>query len=215
MTQSKSSSPISRDSLRLELPEFNLIEFVPELSAVEPTQGCSFTLVDNDQALRHASSLLRILCATSVPQNQPGQSIVSSNKHLPWLLDSLEALNEEQKRWRDICAYDPVSLLHQALGLSSSFAGLEHILSHKVDAMIVLISADVAEQTIEDEDEDQSQNLAGKTLALALVHLADASIGKRPIAKLIAAQLLKALDRMSVDGRVQENGDLKVCLPRL
>lgn len=211
MTQFKSSSPISRDSLHLELPEFSLVDLVPGLPAVEPTQGCSFTLIDNDQALRHASSLLRILCATSVPQNQPGQSTLSSNKHLPWLLDSLEALNEEQKRWRDICAYDPVSLLHQALELSSFSSGLDHILSHKVDAMIVLISADVAEQTNEIEDEDQSQNLAGRTLALALVHLANASIGKRPIAKLIAAQLLKSLDRLSADGRVQENSDLKVC----
>lgn len=211
MTQFKSSSPISRDSLHLELPEFNLVDLVNELSAVEPTQGGSFTLVDNDQALRHASSLLRILYATSVPQNQPGQAIVSPNKHIPWLLDSLEALNEEQKRWRDICAYDPVSLLHQALGLSSFSSGLDHILAHKVDAMIVLISADVAEQTNEIEDEDQSQALAGKTLALALVHLANASIEKRPIAKLIAAQLLKSLDRLSTDGRVQADGDLKVC----
>lgn len=183
---------------------------MPELSAVEPTQGCSFTIVDNDQAMRHASSLLRILCAASVSQDQPGQSIVPSNKHLPWLLDSLETLNEEQKRWRDICAYDPVSLLRQALGLSSSTSELEHILSHKVDAMIVLISADVSEQTNEIEDEDQSPDAAGKLLALALVHLANASIGKRPIAKLIAAQLLKSLDRLATDGRVHENGDLKV-----
>lgn len=196
--------------MHLDLPEFNLVDLVPNLSAFGPTQGCSFTLVDNDHALRHASSLLRILCAISVPHNQPGQSIVSSNKHVPWLLDSLEALNEEQKRWRDICPYEPVSLLHQALGLSSSSSGLEHILSHKVDASIVLISADVAEQTIEIQDENQSQNPAGKTLALALVHLANASIGKRPIAKLIAAQLLKSLDRLSTAGHVPEDGDLKV-----
>lgn len=160
--------------------------------------------------MRHASSLLRILCAASVPQNQPGQPTLCSNKHIPWLLDSLETLNEEQKRWRGTCAYAPMSLLRQALALASSTSDLEHILSHKVDAMIVLISADVAEQTNEIEDEDQSPDAAGKLLTLALAHLANASIGKRPIAKLVAAQLLKSIDRLATDGRVDEDGDLKV-----
>lgn len=138
---------------------------------------------------------------------------MSSNKHLPWLLDSLEALNEEQKRWKDICTYTPVFLLEQALGLVYTSSSADHILSHKVDAMIVLISADVAEQTNEVQNEEQSLPPTSKSLALALIHLANASIKRRPIAKLISAQLLKALNRLITNGRVQDNGDLKVRWP--
>lgn len=150
-----------------------------------------------------------------MPENQPGQPIVSYNRHLPWLLDSLEALNEEQKRWRDICAYHPLSLLEQALHLACSSSGVEHILSHKFDAVIVLISADVAEQTNELQDEDSHLPPASKTLALALVHIVNASIKKRPIAKLVAAQLLKPLDRLLADDGIQDGGDLKVRWSRL
>ncbi|KAJ4386405.1 serine/threonine-protein kinase M1 [Gnomoniopsis smithogilvyi] len=209
LTHFKSSFPDTRSTLYLELPEFNLVSLLPELSAVHQSQGCSYTLVDNEQALRHASSLLRILCATSVTENDPGKPIVSSNQHLPWLLDSLGALNEEQKRWKDVCAYNPVSLLEEALGIAYPPSSVDFILSHKVDAMVVLISADVAEQTNEVQDEDANLQSTTKVLALALVHLANASIKKRPIAKLSTAQLLKTLDRLITEGRVQDNGDLK------
>lgn len=191
------------------------MELLPEAPEVDQSQGCSFTLVDNDQALRHASSLLRILCATSVPGKQLGNPFVSSNKHLPWLLDSLEALNEEQKRWSSICAYNPVSFLEQTLDLANSCSSMEHILSQKFDAMIVLIAADVADQINETQNEEQLLPSTSKILTSALVHLADASIKKRPIAKIIAAQLLKVLDKLFTDGRVQDNGDLKVRWSRL
>lgn len=206
----RSSSPESRRSLYLELPESSLVNLLPGLSAVEQSQECTFSLVDKAQALRHTSSLLKILCAASVPEDQPSQPMVSSNKHLPWLADSLEALNEEQKRWKDICAYKPVLLLEQALGLACSSSGIERILSHKIDAMIVLISATAAEQMDEIHFEAQHRSNDRKILALALVHLANASTRKRPIVKLVSAQLLKILDGLVTGGHIEDGGDLKV-----
>lgn len=203
-----------RGSLCLHLPEFSLVQILPDVP--DEAQPNSFVLFDTAHALRHASHLLRILIATIVPEQQLGQTThsgqrsASFDKHLPWLMDSLESLNEEQKRWKDLCAYSPVPLLEEALRLADAVPGVDHILAHKLDVITVLISADVAEQTNESADEAQHPNSPSKTLALALVHLAHASIKRRPIAKLTAAQLLKKLDWLITDGLIQDGGDLKV-----
>lgn len=208
-----------RGSLYLQLPEFSLSNLLPSVTDVDLTQGHTFALLDKAQALRHASYLLRILAAAAVPEQGRKQRSASFDKHLPWLVDSLEALNEEQKRWKDLCTYAPGSLLELTLSLANSVPGVDHILAQKMDAIIVLIAADVAELTNETREMtgDDSHHLgpASKTLALALVHLAHASIKKRPIAKLAAAQLLKKLDWLITDGRIRDGGDLKVRSPML
>lgn len=207
-----SSLPVDdRSSLYLQLPEFNLVHLLPDApDAPDEPQRNSFVLLDKAHALRYASHLLRILSAAILPGKPSGQRSASFDKHLPWLMDSLEALNEEQKRWKDLSAYAPVSLLEQALSLAEAVPGLDHILAHKLDVITVLISADVAEQTDENADGAEKSKSASKTLALALVHLAHSSIKRRPIAKLTAAQLLKKLNWLITDGLIQDDGDLKV-----
>lgn len=199
----------------LQLPEFNLNHLLPGVLDVDLVQQCSFVLTDKTQAIRHASYLLRILVAAIAPGKQLEKKSSFFEQHLPWLMDSLEALNEEQKRWKDSCAYAPASLLEQVLSLASSIPGVDHVLTHKLDATAVMISADVAEQTNETKNGVQQSSSASKTLALALVHLANASIRKRPIAKLVSSQLLKKLDWLVTGGRVLEDGDLKVSSPML
>lgn len=127
-------------------------------------------------------------------------------------MDSLEALNEEEKRWRELRGYNPVALLQQALGLNCLSSGVEQVVSHKLYAMIVFLSADVAEHLDEVFKQNRGAKDTVKVLAMALVQLADAAIKQRPISKLIAAQLLKSLDRVSTEGYSGDHsGDLKVC----
>lgn len=198
-----------RRSLHLQLPEFDVNGLLPVVLDVDQAH-ISFVLLDKIQALRHVSCLLRVLVDAAVPRKKLAQRNTSFDKHLPWLIDSLEALNEEQKRWNNLSAYAPVSILEQALNLVTAVPGIDHILTQKLDAIIVLIAVDVAQQTNETQDGAQRPNPASKTLALALIYLANASIKKRPIAKLVAAQLLKNLNRLIIDGRAQDGGDLKV-----
>lgn len=136
--------------------------------------------------------------------------MVSFNKHLPWLLDSLEALNEEQKRWAGHHDQDPTSLLDLAVSLSQTSLGADRIVLHKLDAIIVLLSAGVVERLSELYDEGQTGKAITRTLALALVHLADAAVRNRPISRLVAAQLLKSLDGLVTEAHVESDRDLRV-----
>jgi hypothetical protein len=140
-----------------------------------------------------------------------GQLVSSSTKHVPWLVDSLEALNEDEKRWKESRGYNPVGLLKQALDLTFLSFGVEQVVSHKLYAMIVLLSADVAERMDELQIQDEGGNDTAKAFAMALVQLADVSTKQRPISKLVAAQLLKPLDRIFTGGHLSNSsGDLKV-----
>lgn len=124
----------------------------------------------------------------------------------------MESLNEEEKRWRELHSHNPVVLLRQALGLTCMSSGVEQAVSHKLYATVVLLSADLAEYLNEPAAQGDSGIDATKVLAMALVKLAAVAIKRRPIAKLVAAQLLKPLDRISIEGHTGDiTGDLKVC----
>lgn len=160
--------------------------------------------------LRHISSLLRILVAAATPETYVNQTSVSFDKHLPWLMDSVEALNDEQRRWEGLFPYSPASLLEQALNMARSIREGDSILTHKLYAAMALIAADVAEQIEESEDQVENLKSANKTLALALVHLAFASLKKRSTGRLAASQLLTNLDWLLSDSSIQADEDLKV-----
>lgn len=208
------SASLDRRGLDLELPRPNLLPtLLPELAGADGIQGGFYSFVDKDHAIRHAACLLKLLCTAALPDKQPRRQIVSFNKHLPWLIDSLEALNDEQKRWRNHCDYAPYVLLDLALEIARSSSSLHPVVSHKLDSIMALLAADVAAPPDDPHDGGKSDGAADRTLAFALVHLADVSITKRPVAKLVTAQLLKPLDRFRTEGQPKDN-DLLVCLPR-
>lgn len=183
------------------------------MPTLEVRRGCSFTLVDKSHAIQHVCSILNILHGAVVAENQSSQHAVSFNKHIPWLIDSLQALNEEQQRWRDRHDYSPVPLLRQALGLTHSSSEVDRVVLHKLDATIVLLSAEVAERPDVLKDEGQNGKIANRTLTLALVHLADISIKQRPVSRLVAAQLLNPLTALLAEAHLRVTEDLQVCLP--
>ncbi|KAF3768709.1 hypothetical protein M406DRAFT_98727 [Cryphonectria parasitica EP155] len=176
------SSFLQSHGLDLALPQQTLLDLLlPHLSGSDGCRGWFYSPVDNSHALRHASCLLNILRAAMVPENQPRKQVLSFNKHLSWLIDSFEVLNEQQKTWRN----------------------------YKLDSIIVLLAADVAEFLGEFYMEAQSADAAtttqtSKTLAFALLHLTDASSNKRPVAKLVTAKLLKLLDRLRVEDHLKD-----------
>lgn len=145
--------------------------------------------------------------AAAIPEQNYGKHIVSFDKHLPWLIDSLEALNEEQQRWTGNGDYGPASLLKKAISLAHHPTGVDQVVLHKLNAIIVLLSADVAEHLSQKIDAGHADE---RTLALALVYLAGVATRQRPISKLIAAQLLKPLDGLIFGTNFQEDGDLRV-----
>ncbi|KAK7740732.1 serine/threonine-protein kinase M1 [Cytospora paraplurivora] len=182
------------------------------LSAVSASgRRCSYVLGDVDHALRHASCLLNILYGATVQEKPPVQLTASFSKHIPWLVDSLEALNEEGKRWRELYGYNPAPHLQHALDLTDLSSGVEQVVTRKLYATAVLLSADTAEHLngllIQDEDETNTS----RTLAMALVRLADIATKQRPISRLVAAQLLKPLERLfTADHLGESSGDLKL-----
>lgn len=180
---------------------------LPGQFVADENQACSFTFVDRDHAIRHADSILDILHSAAMPGRHFREQIGSFNKHLPWLIDSFEALNEEQKRWTGHGDYAPASLLQKAIDLAHSPFGSDDIVLRKLDAIIVLLSADVAHHLNQHNDSGPADK---RTLAFALVHLASAATKQRPISKLVAAQLLKPLDCLIFGTQSHDDGDLRV-----
>lgn len=199
----------------LELPEHNgLVTLLPRSAVSASGRRCSYVLGDADHALRHASCLLNILYGVTVQEKPPVQLTASFSKHVPWLMDSLEALNEEGKRWRELYGYNPAPLLQHALNLTDISSRVEQVVTHKLYATAVLLSADTAEHLNELLIQDEDETSTSRILAMALVRLADVATKQRPISRLIAAQLLKPLERIFTEGHLGESsGDLKVRHP--
>lgn len=211
----KSTSPAAKGSVDIELPDRNTLDWSLGGGALSGAVRCpTYTLGDGDHALRHASCLLNILHGVAVQDGTPKQSVSPFNNHITWLVDCIESLNEEQKRWRDHANYNPVSLLNQALSLIFPHSGVNHVVIHKLYSVIVLLAADVAVNQTGSSNQEQVDSSANKVLALALVQIADASTKQRPVSKLAAAQLLKPLEQMLAEGIVSDvSGDLQVCPP--
>lgn len=181
---------------------------------MKSARTCSYSVTGIEHLARHADGLINILHTTSVSQMNPGRQIMSLNENIPWLVDSLEELNEEQKRWSHHCQYSPFVFLEWALDLAHSSSSLNDLVLQKLYTIIVLISADVAVQPEQLSSPVQDAKSARRTLALSLAHLASAVIRKRPIAKLVAAKLLKPLEQFSTSVNQDvpdDTGDLAVC----
>lgn len=199
----------------IELPDHNTLSSLLPGEVVTGNARCpTYTLGDGEHAIRHASCLLNILCDVAMPDGTPKQSVPPFNKHVIWLVDSIETLNEEQKRWRDRATYNPVSLLKQASNLIFPHSGVDQVVIHKLYSVLVLLAADVAVNQTGSLHQEEPDSSANKVLALALVQIADAATKQRPVSKLAAAQLLKPLEQMLAEGVVSDvSGDLQVCLP--
>lgn len=182
----------------------------------DDAQNYSYCVDGIENAIRHASSLISILHTAVVPRKSYHRQVISVTEHLPWLADSLESLNEEQKRWKDHYNHTPVPLLKLALDLTGSLSGVDEVISYKLDSIVVLLSADVAGHPTELIGQGQNARTAIRTLALALVHLAEAGVKKRPVSKLISSQLLKPLERLLIECTIyEETNDLHVGFPTL
>lgn len=211
----KLTSPATKGSVDIELPGHNTLDSLLPGGALTGAVRCpTYTLGDGDHALRHASCLLNTLHRVAIPDGTPKQSVTPFSKHITWLVDCIEALNEEQKRWKDHGNYDPVSLLNQALNLICQHSGVDQVVTHKLYCVIVLLAADVAGNQTGSSNQEQIDLSANKVLALALVQIADAATKQRPVSKLAAAQLLKPLEQMLAEGIAGDvSGDLQVRPP--
>ncbi|KAJ0123315.1 protein kinase rad3 [Diaporthe amygdali] len=207
----KLASPAAKGSVDIELPDHHTLDsLLPRGTSTDAVRCPAYTLGDADHALRHASCLLKILHSVAVPDGMPKQQVPPFIKHISWLVDCVEALNEEQRRWREYGNHNPVSLLKQALSLVSPLSGVEQVVLHKLYSVIVLLTADVVVHQTGASDHQQADASAMKVLALALVQVADVAAKHRPVAKLAAAQLLKALDQMLTEGIAGDaSGDLQ------
>lgn len=205
-------SQATKGSIDIELPDHNTLNTVLPGDTLTGAVRCpSYTLGDGEHALRHASSLLNILLRASVSDETPKQSIPPSTERITWLVDCIEALNEEQRRWKDRGNYNPASLLNQALSLVFPHSGVERAVIHKLYSVIVLLAADVAASQTGTTQPERSDPPATKVLSLALVQISGTAIKQRPLAKLAAAQLLKPLEQMLVEGVASDlSGDLQV-----
>lgn len=212
----KYNDPAFRTTIDLELPEDKVLGLVSLGSdAIKGAHACSYSITCIEHLIRQAACLINILLTIAVSQMSPGRQILCLTEHIPWLVDSLEELNEEQKRWRHHCQYSPFIFLKLALNLAGSQSSpLHDLVSQKLYTIVVLMTADLAEQSEELTGTKQNAKSAINTLALSLAHLAGAMIRKRPIAKIVAAKLLKPLEHISVESGISDDtGDLAVRRP--
>lgn len=208
------------------------LDLVPDqllrtIGIVDPVsqRRCSYSLHSPKQAVRHATSLVRIL--QSVVQSEdifsgtvkvPGTSIASFDNHVVWLLDSLVSLNQILVRCpsaadiSSLAAVDLCSQLVNILGSNDNSNGVSEMIRQKAYYVLVILCSGVAEASRELCDSGSRGSESRYTFCSALVKLARAALASKPLSRTIKAQLLWPLKTLTLENHiVGPESDLWVC----
>ncbi|KAI1864693.1 hypothetical protein JX265_008417 [Neoarthrinium moseri] len=188
-------------SLSLRLPVDSVLEETApggDLSALQ--QQCTYRINTVSHALRHASCLLNVV-ANLLSSRQLSSAMVSSPLEcLPWLLDSCYELGEAHDLWHTLCPTIMPSLLQTAAQLTTILS-LSAMAAGRLDRLA----------TTAENGELLRQLLCSNILTLARL-----SLDHRPVAKLVSAQLLPILEKLSIHGDLLAPGtDLWRCFHML
>lgn len=175
-------------------------------------QRCSYTLRSLHQAVRHMTSLARILLSVMQPSDDSsrsakgsGASVTSFDNHVVWLLDSLVSLNQVLLRCGnavDVWSSSGVAMCSQLIDTLASDGNTNEVsemIRHKMYNVLVIICSSVAETARDLYDSEDRGVEFRHIFCSSLVKLARAAIAFKPIARTIKAQLLWPLKALTLE----------------
>ncbi|KAK4200596.1 hypothetical protein QBC40DRAFT_68990 [Triangularia verruculosa] len=170
----------------------------------DSTQGCTFTLEGEENAIRFATNLLSLMKSVVVPGPEPNISVLYGS-HPIWIMDLLQSLST-------LVATLPIpsdsrvsTVVQMSLDLAEAYSGLgaaDAIFKHKANATLALICNNVIrnpQQLLGENDEGSNTR---RVLCLAFFHLAEASIAHVPTSCLISCGLLGSAQVISMEHAV-------------
>lgn len=186
---------------------------------------CSYSVHSSKHAVRHATSLVRILKNVVDPDDifsgtskVPTTSIAPLDSHIVWLLDSLISLNQILLRCpstadvRSVAAVDLCSQLIDVLGGTSNSNGVSEMTRQKACNVLVILCSGVAEASRELYDSGSRGPESRYIFCSALVKLARAALASKSISRTIKAQLLWPLKMLTLEHHVVgPESDFWVC----
>jgi serine/threonine-protein kinase ATR len=188
---------------------------------------CSYSLTSQKQAVRHMTSLVRILKTVVQPRDAlPGTvnlhitSPASFENHVVWLLDSLVSLNqillrcqEDTSNVSSLAALEMCSQLADILPRGNKQgSGVGETLHQKMYNVLTIVCSGVAGAAQEFQGTDSRSSQSRYTLASALAKLAQAATVFKSVSRTIKAQLLWPLKTLTLEHHVVgPESDLWVC----
>ncbi|KAL2269062.1 hypothetical protein VTJ83DRAFT_3908 [Remersonia thermophila] len=202
----KSSPPASRDRpVDLKLPPRTLLESLPD----GPPRGCSFTITEEEHALRHALSMASIIKGVVVG-GEDAQVASFYGQHLVWLLDTLPFLSSVAVTWpTPLGAAGLVPALQIAVDVAAARARLpvpNPAVADKPSIALALVCSEFLHhpQPLLAEDEDGVS--LRQALATALVQLAEASANHAPTCNMVTSAIGPLVQRLVAENSVVGEG---------
>ncbi|KAK1990998.1 phosphatidylinositol 3 [Colletotrichum falcatum] len=190
-------SATGRDvSIDITLPSAATLELLLGKTGTLLVQQTTYTVQYASQALRQATTLISALAHPSISKSSSIISRPSLSELTPWLLDSLLSIRAVQNTWQAVAPSPRADLLNVALNLlpDRPSPARTSLASQKAYTLLALLCAELSAHPDEILGIDEQSLAARKTLSLALVRLAHASLVDREIGRIAAPKIVFPLE---------------------
>ncbi|KAI3544873.1 phosphatidylinositol 3 [Colletotrichum filicis] len=195
--QNMAPSSTGKDaSVNMTLPSDSTLELLLGKPGTLFVQQTTYTVQHVSQCIHQATTLTSALAHPSIFKTPSLVSRPTLSQMAPWLLDSLLSLRAVQNAWQAIVPRPRADLLKIALNLLSNKPrpGKKFFDLKKPYAVLAVLCAELAAHPEEIQGTDDSSAAARKTVSLALIRLAHASLVDREIGRLTAPKIVCPLE---------------------
>nr|XP_036588838.1 protein kinase Rad3 (phosphatidylinositol 3) [Colletotrichum truncatum]KAF6800480.1 protein kinase Rad3 (phosphatidylinositol 3) [Colletotrichum truncatum] len=200
--QEMSPNASGRDvSLDMNLPPAGALEVLLGKPGTLFVQQTTYHVPQVSQAARQAVAIISILAHPSIAKNTSFASRLSFLELRPWLLDSLLSLRAVQNTWQAVVPTTRADLLKLALYLLPDRPSTRKkaLVLHKAYTCLPLLCAELAARPDEIAGIDDLSQITRKTLSIALLRLAQASLIDREIGRLVAPKIVLPLELLCIE----------------
>ncbi|GKT69679.1 protein kinase Rad3 [Colletotrichum tofieldiae] len=200
--QDTAPSATGRDfSIDITLPSAATLELLLGKPGTLFVQQTTYTVQHVSQALHQATTLISALAHPSISKTSSLVSRPTLSELTPWLLDSLLSIRAVQNTWQAVAPSPRADLLNIALNLlpNKPSPARKSLASQKSYALLALLCAELSAHPEEILGIDEQSLAARKTLSLALIRLAHASLVDREIGRIAAPKIVFPLELVCLE----------------
>lgn len=195
-------------SLRLRLPSDAYLKSVATTDLESLQQQYTYKVLTWSHGLRHLCSLVSILSAP-LELEKPGLSIAPTTKPIPWLLDAYSRLQRHQDWWRGNSPSCLPLILQSTLRIATMLEGaafFDNSLKYKAYALLLSMSIGLSKQFEYLLDWKLDRDKASRLLCTVILKISEECLGNKPVARLVASQLIPVLENISMQGAIFMEG---------
>ncbi|TDZ15040.1 Protein kinase rad3 [Colletotrichum orbiculare MAFF 240422] len=185
----------------IALPPANVIELILGNRVSLTAKQTGYSVTNGSQAVRQATALISIV-ARLLQYSKSSQISHSLFVELrPWLLDSLLALRAVQNAWQSVAPSKKYDMLEFALHTlpKKPAASKKELVMWKAYTVLALLCSELSACPDEIAGCDDASHTARRTLCVALLRLAHASLVDREIGKLVGPKVVLSLELLCTE----------------